>query len=188
MNLREQIKNYKPFDEQEEKDKEQFLNFIDTFDDVLTRNNILGHFSASAFVVNKERNKMVVVYHNIFDGWIYPGGHADGENNLLGVAIREVQEETGLTVKTLDDSIFSIQSAPIKGHIKKGKYVSSHIHFDVVYLLEADENDILTFREDESKGVKWIPFEEADNQTMCDFIRPIHRKLIKKLCSNISND
>ena len=125
---------------------------------------------------------MVVVYHNIFDGWIYPGGHADGENNLLGVAIREVQEETGLTVKTLDDSIFSIQSAPIKGHIKKGKYVSSHIHFDVVYLLEADENEILTFREDESKGVKWIPFEEADNQTMCDFIRPIHRKLIKKLC------
>ena len=181
MNLREQIKNYKPFDEQEEKDKEQFLNFIDTFDDVLTRNNILGHFSASAFVVNKERNKMVVVYHNIFDGWIYPGGHADGENNLLGVAIREVQEETGLTVKTLDDSIFSIQSAPIKGHIKKGKYVSSHIHFDVVYLLEADENEILTFREDESKGVKWIPFEEADNETMCDFIRPIHRKLIKKL-------
>ena len=188
MNLREQIKNYKPFDEQEEKDKEQFLNFIDTFDDVLTRNNILGHFSASAFVVNKERNKMVVVYHNILDGWIYPGGHADGENNLLGVAIREVQEETGLKVKVLDDSIFSIQSAPVKGHIKKGKYVSSHIHFDVVYLLEADENETLTFREDESKGVKWIPFEEADNETMCDFIRPIHRKLIKKLCRNISND
>lgn len=181
MNLKEQIEIYKPFDEQEERDKEQFLRFINTFDDVLTRDNIFGHFSASAFVVNKEKNKMVVVYHNINDGWIYPGGHADGEEKLLDVAIREVEEETGLKVKVLDNSIFSIQSAPVKGHIKKGKYVSAHLHLDVVYLLEADENQILTFREDESKGVKWIPFEESDNKSMCDFIRPIHKKLIKKL-------
>lgn len=185
MNLKEQIENYKTFDEQEERDKEQFLNFINTFDNVLTRDNIFGHFSASAFVVNKEKNKMVVVYHNINDGWIYPGGHADGEENLLGVAIREVEEETGLKVKVLDDSIFSIQSAPVKGHIKKGKYVSSHIHLDIVYLLEADENQPLTFREEESKGVKWISFKEADDETMCDFIRPIHKKLIKKLSENL---
>ncbi len=181
MNLKEQIEKYKPFDEQEERDKEQFLRFINAFDDVLTRDNIFGHFSASAFVVNKEKNKMAVVYHNINDGWIYPGGHADGEEKLLEVAIREVEEETGLKVKVLDDSIFSIQSAPVKGHIKKGKYVSAHLHLDVVYILEADDNQILTFREDESKGVKWIPFEEADNKSMCDFIRPIHKKLIKKL-------
>lgn len=181
MNLKEQIENYKPFDEQEEQDKEQFLRFINTFDDVLTRNNIFGHFSASAFVVNKEKNKMVVVYHNIFDGWIYPGGHADGEEKLLNVAIREVEEETELKVKVLDNSIFSIQSLPVKGHIKKRKYVSAHLHLDVVYLLEADENQNLTFREDESKGVKWIPFDEAGNEEMCDFIRPIHKKLIKKL-------
>lgn len=92
MNLKEQIENYEPFDEQEQRDKEQFLNFINTFDDVLTRDNIFGHFSASAFVVNKEKNKMVVVYHNINDGWIFPGGHADGEEKLLDVAIREVEE------------------------------------------------------------------------------------------------
>jgi len=49
----------------------------------LTRDNIFGHFSASAFVVNKEKNKMVVVYHIINDGWIYPGGHADGEDDFL---------------------------------------------------------------------------------------------------------
>lgn len=181
MELKKQIDNYIPFDEQEQRDKDQFLNFINTFDDVLTRDNIFGHFSASAFVVNKERNKMVVVYHNINDGWIYPGGHADGEEDLLSVAIREVEEETGLKVKVLDDSIFSIQSAPVKGHIKKGKYVSAHLHLDVLYLLEADENQCLTFREDESKGVKWIDFKDATNDTMCDFIRPIHKKLIDKL-------
>ena len=184
MNLKQKIENYVPFNEQEEKDKEQFLKFIDTFDDVLTRDNILGHFSASAFVVNKERNKMVVVYHIINDGWIYPGGHADGEDNLLSVAVREVEEETGLKVKVLDENIYAIQSAPVKGHIKRGKYVSAHLHLDVVYIMEADDKLPLIYKKDESKGVKWISFDEADNETMCDFIRPIHKKLIEKLNDN----
>lgn len=183
MNLRQEIENYIPFDEQEKKDKEQFLRFIDTFDDVLTRDNIFGHFSASAFLVNKKRNKMVVVYHIINDGWIYPGGHVDGDDNLLSVAVREVEEETGLKAKILDENIYAIQSAPVKGHIKSGKYVSSHIHFDVLYLMEADDRIPLKYKENESKGVKWISFEEADDKTMCDFIRPIHKKIIEKLKS-----
>lgn len=183
MNLRQKIENYIPFDEQEKKDKEQFLRFIDTFDDVLTRDNIFGHFSASAFLVNKKRNKMIVVYHIINDGWIYPGGHADGDDNLLSVAVREVEEETGLKAKILDENIYAIQSAPVKGHIKSGKYVSSHIHFDVLYLMEADDRSPLKYKENESKGVKWISFEEADDKTMCDFIRPIHKKIIEKLKS-----
>ena len=181
MSLKEQIERYIPFDEQEENDKNQFLKFINNFNDVLTRNNIFGHFSSSAFVVNKERAKMLVVYHIINDGWIYPGGHADGEEELLSVAVREVEEETGLKVKVLDENIYSIQSAPVKGHIKHGKYVSAHLHLDVLYIMEADDKIPLIYREDESKGVKWIPFEEATDETMCDFIRPIHKKLIKKL-------
>jgi len=181
MNLKEQIENYEPFDEQEARDKEQMLSFINTFDDVLTRENTFGHFSASAFVVNQDRTKMVVVYHIINDGWIYPGGHADGIENLLEVAVREVKEETGLDVKVLDENIYGIESAPVKGHIKRGKYVSAHIHFDCIYLMEADDTIPLVFREDESKGVKWIPFSEATDEKMVDWVRPIHKKLIKKL-------
>ena len=181
MNFKDKIKNYIPFNEQEEKDQEQFLQFIENFDDVLTRKNLFGHFSSSAFVVNKERTKMVVVYHIINDGWMYPGGHNDGEEDFLSVAVREVEEETGLKTTVLDQDIFSIQSVPVKGHIKHGKYVSAHLHFDVVYIMEADDTIPLVYREDESKGVKWIPFSEATDETMCDFIRPIHEKLIRKL-------
>lgn len=181
MNLREQIEKYIPYNEQEEVDKKSFLDFIDTFDDVLTRDNIFGHFSSSAFVVNKERTKMLVVYHIINDGWIYPGGHADGEDDLLGVAVREVEEETGLKTKVLDENIFAIQAAPVKGHIKKGKYVPAHIHYDVLYLLEADDTLELSFRDDESKGVKWIDFKDATNNEIVDFIRPVHKKIIEKL-------
>ena len=179
--LKEQIEKYMPFDEVEQKDKEQFLEFINSFDDVLTRNNIFGHFTASAFVVNKDRTKMVVVYHIINDGWAYPGGHADGIDDLLSVAVREVEEETGLKAKVLDENIFAINSNPVIGHVKRGKYVSSHIHFDCVYLMEADDKIPLVYREDESKGVKWVDFEDAYDESFCDFIRPVHKKLIKKL-------
>lgn len=181
MDLKDQIENYITYDEQEGKDKEQFLEFMNSFDNVLTRDNLFGHFTASAFVINKERNKMVVVYHNIYDAWIYPGGHADGEEDLLSVAVREVEEETGLKVNILNNEIYAIQSLPTKGHIKRGAYVSAHTHYDVVYLLQADESVPLVYREDESKGAKWVDFDYCDDETMCDFIRPIHRKLVRKL-------
>ena len=64
-NLREKIGNYKPYNEQEEKDKQIMLKYIDTFDDVLTRNNEYGHFTASSWVVNKEKTKVLMIYHNI---------------------------------------------------------------------------------------------------------------------------
>jgi len=124
---------------------------------------------------------MLVVYHNIYDAWIYPGGHVDGENNLLSVAIREVEEETGLKTKILDNSIFAISASPIAGHVKRGKYIPAHTHLDVVYLLEADDKEPLSFREDESQGVKWITFEEAVGNHIVDFIRPVHKRLIEKL-------
>lgn len=181
MSLRKQIEGYMPFDDIEEEIKKYMIKWFDTFEDVLTRKNEFGHFASSAFVVNKDRTKMLVVYHNIYDAWIFPGGHADGEEDLLSVAVREVFEETGLKTKVLDNSIFAISSSPIVGHIKRGKYVPAHTHLDVVYLLEADDKEQLSFREDESKGVKWITFEEAIGNDIVDFIRPVHKRLIKKL-------
>lgn len=181
MELRKLIENHIPYDEIEEKDKKQFLRFIDKFNDVLTRDNTIGHFSASAFVLNKEKTKTLVVYHIINDGWTYPGGHADGEDDLLNVALREVEEETGLESKPLSNEPFLISSNPVKGHIKRGKFVSSHLHFDVLYLVEADDTIPLSYREEESKGIKWIPLEEADDESMCDFIRINNQRIIKKL-------
>lgn len=181
MNLKEQIEIYVPFDEAEEKIKEYQLKWMDNFKNILTRENEFGHFASSAFVVNKDRTKMLVVYHNIYDAWIFPGGHADGEENLLSVAIREVEEETGLKTTILDSSIYAISASPIAGHVKRGKYIPAHTHLDVVYLLEADDTLPLNYKEEESKGVKWISLEEAIGENIVDFIRPVHKRLIEKL-------
>lgn len=181
MMLRQEIEEFVPFDEVEKKEKEHFLRFIDTFSDVLTRENEFGHFSASCFVVNKARDKVLVVYHNIYKGWVYPGGHADGCEDLLSVALWEVEEETGLKAKVLDSSIFAISSCPIVGHVKRGCYVSSHIHFDVIYLVEADDSLLLCYREEESAGVKWISLDELDYENIVFFTIPVFQRIIQKL-------
>jgi 8-oxo-dGTP pyrophosphatase MutT (NUDIX family) len=179
--LREEISNYTPFNEQEEKDKSYFIKLIDTFDDTLTRENEFGHFCASAWVLNKDRTKVLVVHHNIFNAYIYPGGHADGESNLLSVAIREVKEEIGVDAIPIFDCIFAIQSCPIKGHMKRGKYVPAHTHFDILYLLGADEKQELVSKEDENSSVKWIKIEESFNEKIVDWARPINEKIYNKV-------
>lgn len=112
--LKDQIKKYDPFNEQEEIDKQVMLEFIDSFEDVVTRENRFGHFTASAFVVNEDFSRTLLVHHNIFGGFIYPGGHADGEYDLLKVATREVSEETGLDVTPISSEIFALKLALLK--------------------------------------------------------------------------
>lgn len=181
--LREKIESYKPYNEQEEKDKEMMLKYIDTFEDVVTRNNEFGHFTASSWVVNKEKTKVLMVYHNLYQSWAWTGGHADGETDLLSVAIRELKEETGVkNIKILDDDIFSLEIACVDGHIKRGKYVSSHVHLNLTYLLEVDEREILQIKADENSGVQWIAIEDVETIVNEKWmIKNIYQKLNQKL-------
>lgn len=184
MELRNKIEKYQPYNEQEEKDKQTMLKYIDTFEDVLTRNNEFGHFTASSWVVNKEKTKVLMIYHNIYKSWACTGGHADGEDDLLKTAVRELKEETGAkNVKVLNDNnIFSLEVVCVNGHIKKGKYVSSHVHLNLTYLLEVDEKEELKIKEDENSGVKWVKIEEVEKASNEKWIvENIYKKLNKKL-------
>ena len=188
LDLRKQIEKYEPFNEQEVKDKELILKYIDTFDDVLTRNNKFAHFTASAWVVNKGRTKVLMIYHNIYESWTCTGGHADGESDLLRTAIRELEEETGMkNIKVLNNGdIFSLEIVCANGHVKKGEYVSTHVHLNVTFLIEGDEEEFLRIQEDENSGVKWIEIkdvEKASNEKW--FLENMYKKLIKKVENNI---
>lgn len=178
-----QIENYEPYNEQEKRDKELILQSLYREPDIFTRENTLAHMTASAWVVNKQKDKVLMVYHNIYHSWSWLGGHADGETDLLKVAIREVQEESGVqNVIPLSENIFSLESLTVDGHMKKGKYVSSHLHLNVTYLLEADEQEVLAVKPDENSGVAWFTLEEAvAASTEPWFQENIYQKLNQKL-------
>ena len=177
------IRTYDPFDEQELCDQQTILEFIDRHPDVLTRDNTFGHLTASAFVVDSSYQRMLMVNHNIFNGLIYPGGHADGDADLLSVAIREVFEETGIHASPLfNGDIFSLQTLPIKGHVKNGKYVSAHTHYDILYAFSVSKHyeDKIRVLESENSLVKWVNFEDLEKENQVNWIRPINEKLVKK--------
>lgn len=185
MNIRKFIEDYAPFNDQEKKDKQMILKYIDNFDDLLTRENEFAHFTSSAFVVNKERTKALMIYHNIYDSWSWTGGHADGESDFLNVAIKELKEETGVTnVKPIITDIYLLDVLAVLGHVKRGKYVSAHIHLSVAYLLEADEKELLIIKEDENSGVRWVPIEKVIELSSENHMKPIYQKAITKLKNN----
>lgn len=182
MDLRRKIENYLPCNCEEEKDKEIMIKYINTFDDVLTRNNEIGHFTSSCWIVNKDKTKVLMIYHNIYDSWSWTGGHADGDSDLLYVSLKEAKEETGLkNVTPLSEEIFSLEVLGVDGHMKKGKYVASHMHLNVTYLLCADENEMTHIKADENSGVKWFDLDEAVEASNEPYMKKIYGKLNKKL-------
>ena len=177
------IKKYQPFNEQEEMDKALILNWIETQENAFSKENTVAHMTASAWVVNKERSKVLMVYHNIYNSWSWLGGHADGETDLLAVAVREVKEEAGITnVRPVSDEIFSLESLTVDGHVKKGRYVSSHLHLNVTYLLEADSEEAVSVKVDENSGVAWLtPGEALKKSTEPWFVEHVYGKLVEKM-------
>lgn len=178
-----EIEAYQPFNEQEQIDREMILHFIRTNVNAFSRSNTMAHITASSWVVNRERNKVLLVYHKIYDSWSWTGGHADGETDLLAVAMREVTEETGVShLKPIFDRIYSLEALTVDGHEKKGQYVSSHLHLNVTYLLEADDREELKICEAENTGVAWFSLQEALKvSTEPWFVKRIYAKLNDKL-------
>ncbi len=183
MRVRDAIAAYEPWNEQEARDQTVILAFLDRYPDAFLRSNLLAHMTASAWVVNPRRDKVLMVYHRLYDSWSWTGGHADGETDLLAVALREVREETGVQkLQPVSPEIYSLEVLTVDGHEKHGAYVPSHLHMNVTYLLEADESEDLRICEAENSGVRWFGLEEAlAASTEPWFVERIYQKLNAKL-------
>lgn len=182
-NLKESLEKFNPYNEQEEVERKIMLKYINDFDDVLTRQNEYGHFTSSAFVLNKERTKILMIYHKIYNSWAWTGGHSDGDSDLLYVAMKEAKEETGIKkVVPISKNIYSLELMNVNGHEKREKYVSSHVHLNVTYLLEADENEKIHIKEDENSGVKWVPIDKILEVSSEPWVRErVYAKIISKM-------
>ena len=183
MGIYEQIKAYHPWNEQERQDQALILAFLERNPDAFYRSNLLAHMTASAWVVNPQRSKVLMVYHRLYDSWSWAGGHADGEEDLLAVALREVREETGVQrLRPVTEEIYSLEVLTVDGHEKHGQYVPSHLHLNVTYLLEAEEDQPLRVCEAENSGVAWFSLADAlSASTEPWFVERIYKKLNEKL-------
>lgn len=178
----EDIKRYIPYDEKEKKDKEAMIFAIDNFENLLTRDNPLAHITSSGYIINKERSKVLMVHHNIYNTWSWTGGHADGDEDLLYVAIKEANEETGIkNIKAVKGEILSLDIINVREHVKRGSYVSAHLHLNVTYLLEADDKEELIVKKDENSGVMWIPIEEIFKYSNEHHMIQIYNKINEKI-------
>lgn len=181
--LKRQIEGFEPFNEQEEHDRATILRAIETFpEDVLWRENEICHFAASCWITNAARDRVLMAFHNIYQTWAWAGGHADGDADLLRVAMKEAREETGLeTLRPLVPGIFSLEIIPVNSHYKRGRFVPSHLHLDCCFLFEADDTSELHNKPDENSGVRWFSLEEAITARKEPIMREIYQKLNQKL-------
>lgn len=183
VDLGEQIRAYSPCNAQEAADQIAMLDFIKRNPDALFRSNMAAHFTASAWVTNPGRDRLLMAYHNLYDAWSWLGGHADGDADLLSVALREVREETGVqSAQPLLNSIFSLELLTVDGHRKGQSYVPSHLHLNLTYLLEANDSEALFFKPDENSAVRWFALHAApEASTEPWMVQWIYKKLNEKL-------
>lgn len=152
--LRNLLKNYRtPFEEE----KSFVEEFITLTEDPLafSRERLEGHFTASAWIVNKTRTHALLTHHMKLNRWLQLGGHADGNENLMEVAMTEAREESGLiSLKLVDSFIFDIDKHLIPANSRDPQ----HFHYDVRFLVEAAMDESLTVSA-ESKDLAWVNFD-----------------------------
>ncbi len=179
MDIKTRIENFKPQSEQERADKELALRMTAEYPDTgFVGYNTLGLFTASFCVMYETLDKVLMVHHLIYRTWAWTGGHADGDDDLLRVAIREAQEETGVQdLKPLTGEMDSLDVLPVYGHLRRGEYVGTHLHLNASYILIASEEEAVRQKDDENDGVQWIPMDRLVDYSNEPYLIRIYEKL-----------
>lgn len=145
-----------------EKEKtNQIILFIEQNPNCFERTLEKGHLTGSAFLLNYTKEKILLTHHKKLNKWLQLGGHADGNTNIIDVALQEAKEESGIEdIQLVDQNIFDIDIH----HIPKTKYEKAHIHYDIRFLCEVVKSDCY-YVSNESYNLKWVPFEEIKKYT-----------------------
>ena len=186
MNYYALVEDYLPQTNEDKAIKDSILNYIQrNREAVLTREDPMAHMTASTVILNETATKMLMIHHRIYDAWTWQGGHADGEEDLLHVAIKEAKEETGLSyfrpvMSRNGTLLYRLDILPVKGHVKNGSYVSPHLHLNAAFVLIAKEEEECSLNEAETKGIEWVLLEDIDVKADEPDITPIYHKLISE--------
>ncbi len=148
---------HQPFNEYEAAMLARVSKFVSEHADCFERSLSVGHVTGSAWIVDAARTHALLTHHAKLGLWLQPGGHCDGDADVLRVAMREVEEEAGLNQLTLllEGAIFDVDAHEIPAR----KHEPAHVHYDIRYVFEADRSIALQMSE-ESKDLRWVPLDE----------------------------
>lgn len=169
------LKNHHPADQQEILFTEQITSFVNENSDCFERTLFIGHVTGSAWIVDKSQQFTLLTHHRKLDKWFQTGGHCDSDSDVLNVALKEAQEETGLSdIKIISPEIFDIDIH----EIPERKGIPAHLHYDVRFLFEADKNETLNISS-ESIDLAWVALSEVsklnDSESIMRMIRKVKR-------------
>jgi len=171
--LLDDVRGYRPFDERERAMCERLTAFLEThgthaFDRAL----VPGHVTASAWIVDPQRTHAVLLHHRKLERWLQPGGHADGDPDVRGTALREAREESGLrALRLIGAAIYDIDVHRIPARGAEAE----HDHYDVRFALEADPREPLLHNA-ESHDVRWIALTDLEAYAIDDSVRRLAAK------------
>jgi len=163
---------YQPTDVEEQRMWLETIEFVKQNPDCFERSLSIGHITGSAWVIDESGQFVLLMHHRKLDRWFQPGGHADGESDVLQVALKEAQEETGLErIKVVSTAIYDVDVHLIPANSKD----PAHFHYDIRFLLQADKNKALKINS-ESKNLVWVPLQEVSRYNDSESIMRMARK------------
>ncbi|MGI9613007.1 MAG: NUDIX hydrolase [Acidimicrobiales bacterium] len=148
------------------------LAFCDQHPNSLHRSSSTGHLTGSAVVVDPTTERTLLIHHAKLDRWLQPGGHADGDGNLGGVALREATEETGLVGLRLvspavDIDIHTIPARPSE---------PEHVHLDVRSVVLVGDS-VAARPNEETLGAKWFAVDDPEVAASVELTNLVRRGL-----------
>ncbi len=163
---------YVPATEREAAMLARLRAFVAEHDDCFERSLAIGHVTGSAWVVDPAGEAALLTHHRKLGKWLQLGGHADGDPDIRGVALREALEESGLAhVRLASDAIYDVDvhEIPARGN------EAAHLHYDVRFAFYADRGDV-PIASEESHAVAWVPLAEIERFTIDDSVRRLVAK------------
>ena len=149
-----------------------FLSFVQAHENCFDRSLREGHVTGSSWIVDRPHKHCLLTHHKKLGRWLQLGGHADGDSQVMRVATREAEEESGL--KQL--ALVSREIFDIDVHlIPEREQEPAHYHYDVRFLFEADKNEMLVVSE-ESNDLAWVPLASIEDYSCEESILRMVRK------------
>lgn len=155
---------YQPQSSNDEHCRNKIIRFVEDYPDCFSRSLAMGHITASAWILDPTWRYVLLTHHKKLNKWLQPGGHCDGDPDVLAVAIKEAQEETGIERFTpMINGIFDLDIHPIPARAGKGGFEPEHLHYDVRFILQAGSTSLQV--SEESHALAWVRITEVQNKT-----------------------